>query len=559
MTRSPLCLWPRWLAVALVATTALAQSEPSGQHTVRVQVTGVSGRDVYLDQGRAQGLEAGMVARLFPPGLGQLEVEIRSVSSSSARAELPPGAPPPPVGTRGEIDVPDAPASTSTPPAAGGDQRPVPDHPPWTRQEQSRSADQPLLVPTYGQRPDERPFTLDGRLFASTQYQRDTGGARASSTLLSRLGIWSEGHNALGTGERLRFAGELDDRRGQFIDQPDTDEETGRVDLASVAVGTEDWAPLGLEAGRFISDGLPEIGLIDGVEGVLRCEHGLRFGAGVGSYPLPFPGRDTGDDLGFHAFVDYVADDRRSFAAAVGVQKTWHQGAPDRDLLLLRADGRPADGFWLQGSAKIDLYTAGDTLKSPGPELTEFLGQARFDGARCGTGLALSEFRWPDLLRAEFVNLPPELVRSGHVERASWSGWVRATDTMRLSARADLWRDQDDHGTAFELAGDCVDVWGRGSVLSAAVFTTDGGTLSGPGMRVDFRRPFGEVFAHAGYRWYHYDVTSLIAGTETYSRQSVELGLDWAVGNFDLDFTVERWFGDQEDAFALGIFAQWRF
>jgi hypothetical protein len=227
--------------------------------------------------------------------------------------------------------------------------------------------------------------------------------------------------------------------------------------------------------------------------------------------------------------------------------------------MVLRIEGRPGGGFWYYAGAKVDFYTSSDTIKGSGPELTEFLGQARWDGARAGTGLSLSRFRWPDLLRAEFVNLPPELVRSGHVERVSWSGWLRATDSLRLSARADVWHDQDDHGTAFELAGECNDVWGRGSVLSAAVFTTDGGTLSGPGLRVDYRRPFGAVYAHAGYRWYRYDVTSLLAGTETYSRQSVELGVDWAVGDFDLDFTFERWFGDQEDAFALGLYAQWRF
>ena len=31
------------------------------------------------------------------------------------------------------------------------------------------------------------------------------------------------------------------------------------------------------------------------------------------------------------------------------------------------------------------------------------------------------------------------------------------------------------------------------------------------------------------------------------------------LGSGDLDFSVERWFGDREDAWALGLWLQWRF
>lgn len=542
---------------AVFAAPVLAQE--TSARVVQVHVTSVSGRNVYLDKGRSQGLQQGMIVRLFPPGQGQIDLEVRTVSSSSARAELPAGLEPPPVGTRGEFTVDPGSASTAAPVRTGNDGKPVPEHPPWTRQEQPRSPDQPLLVPTYGQRPDERPFTLDGRMYASTMWNRDNGNGRADEYSLSRLGTYAEGHNAFGYGDRTRIAGEFDDRRVSVLGEPQEVDQNGRLDLASVAFGTEHWAPFGLEAGRFFSEHLPELGLVDGAESVMRFDSGLRVGAGAGSYPLPYPGRDTGADLGTHAFIDWCADDRRSFAAAAGVQKTWHEGTPDRDLLILRTEGRPSDSFWLYANAKIDLYTSSDTLKGAGAEVTEFYGQGRYDTKDWGTGVSVSQFRWPELLREEYQNLSPDLVRDGHVERLSGSWWGRTSERLRLSARADLWRDQSDSGTALDFGADYRDALGEGSLLSAAVFTSQGSYLSGPGLRLTLQEPLGAVLTRFGYRIFRYDITSLIDGSETYIRQSAELGASWAVGNFDMDLSAERWFGDQEDAFAVTLFAQWRF
>jgi hypothetical protein len=51
----------------------------------------------------------------------------------------------------------------------------------------------------------------------------------------------------------------------------------------------------------------------------------------------------------------------------------------------------------------------------------------------------------------------------------------------------------------------------------------------------------------------------LIQGDESQTRQSVDLGFDWYSGRWDFSFTFERWFGDGEDAFNLGLYAQYRF
>ncbi|MCA8953359.1 MAG: hypothetical protein KDE27_27855 [Planctomycetes bacterium] len=552
----------RFFAAALAwATPTVVVAQQTEERTVQVTVTSVSARSIFLDQGRNAGLTVGAIVQLFPPGVASLEVEVRAVSNTSARAVLPPDLPPPPIGTRGEVHVEVAATGGAPPgPAVGPVSRTVPDHPPWERNEPTRDAEQPLLVPTFGQRPDERPAELDGRLFAIGQWTRDNGGDRSSDYLLGRFGVRADATNWLGAAERIRFAGEFDERRVMVPDRPDQSDSSGRIDLLSVALGTEQWAPTGFEVGRFYSSVLPEIGLVDGAEVVRRYQNGLRFGGGVGAYPRPFPSRMTTDDMGAHAFVDFTANAQRTFAATLGFQKTWHRGAPDRDLVLVRLEGRPATGVSLFGSAKVDIYTSGDTIKGSGPELTEAFGTARWDGRNAGTGLSLTHFSWPELKRAEYQNLPVELVQNGEVERASWSGWVRPWNPVRGRLRFDTWRDQDRDGTSVTFDGDVRDVIGDGSSLLVSVFRSDGGFSSGPGARVLLRAPLAGGAWRAGYRWHRYELQGLVTGAETYTRQSAELGLGLPVSdNGDLDAVIEHWFGDRENAWSLGIYVQWRF
>jgi hypothetical protein len=538
----------RWCCVTAATVAALHAQEGAQERTQTVTVVSVADRDVYLDHGRDVGLKVGMTVRLFAPGQPPIDVEVRAVSATSARAEVPPGVPAPPIGSRGEVQV-----RVETAVATGGAVPPrpsAPEHPPWERRETPRTADQPLLVPTFGQKPEDRPATLDGRVFASGQWSRDAAGDRSSDYLYSHLGY----------GELFRFAGELDDRRVSVADRPDEDDQRARLDLVSLAFGTERWAPTGFEIGRFYSQALPEIGLIDGLEVVRRYEGGVKLGAGFGAYPRPFPNRDTGDDVGAHAFLDYVADDRRSFGATFGAQKTWHHGQEDRDLLVLRTDARPTDKLSLWASAKLDVYTGADAIKGSGVELTEAYASARWDERSLGFGLTGSRFTWPELLREEYQSLPVELVRDGFVDRFGGSAWWRVSDAVRLAARADHWRDQDRSGTSWGLDGDLAGLLGERTFLYASVFGSDGSYTTGPGARLGLRAPLGAGWWRFGYRRLEYELTGLTTGRETLSRQSAELGISMPLGQrSDLDAQIEHWFGDDEDVWALSVYWQWRF
>lgn len=543
-------------AIGIGAVLPAQMAAPETQ-VLQVTVTSASGRSVYLDRGRSDGLQVGTLVKLFPPGAGQVEVEVRSVSSNSSRAELQAGVPAPPVGTRGEVEVAIArsDASVDTP------RRPVsPQHPPWSRQEAQRTADQPLLVPSFGQRPEDRPMQLSGRLFGYGQWNADSSGTSSSDYFLGRVGTSLRADNPLGFGGRAQFAGELDRRLAQLDDAPDQSDGRGRIDLLSYAVGIEEYAPYRFEAGRFYSVGVPELGLLDGLEATANYQGGLRIGAGAASYPVPFPSRDSGDDLGLHVFTDYQSGKDRAFAAALAYQKTWHRGTADRDLLVLRMEGRPGDGVWLYGSAKIDFYSGRDTVKGSGPELTEFLGQARCDGADAGLGATLSHYTWPELRRQEYQSLPLSLLTDGKVDRAGLSGYVRPSRNVRLSGRVDFWRDQDRDGTAGEIATDITELFGPGSAFYAALFRSDGSYSSGPGARLRARKNLGDhASASAGYSWHRYDVQGLLSGDQTLTRQSIDVGLDLYFGDWDLNCTFERWFGDAEDSFSFGVYAQYRF
>ena len=53
-----------------------------------------------------------------------------------------------------------------------------------------------------------------------------------------------------------------------------------------------------------------------------------------------------------HAFAQWRDTDpeRSSASATLGVQKTWHRGAPDRDLLFGRGDWSPVDSLRVHSS-----------------------------------------------------------------------------------------------------------------------------------------------------------------------------------------------------------------
>jgi hypothetical protein len=542
---------PRACIVWSLAVVGALSQEQVSTRVVAVRVVSATADSVYLDHGRDVGIAIGDRVLLFPPGGGDVEVVVRSVTHSSARCEPAPGVPVAPVGTTGEAVVPKA-----APRQDRGTQ--APQHAPWERPVAPRSADQPLLVPTFGRRPEDRATEVRGRLFGLAQANRDRQGGD-SDYLLLRTGLRATTENLFGAADVVQLAGEWSLRDVSIEGREGQTDQTGRLDLASVSLGTEDYAPVGLQVGRFLSRHLPEIGLVDGAEVVLRYEGGLRVGGGVGAYPRPYPARNGGDDVGVHAFVDYVADEARTFAVALGVQKTWHRGRADRDLVVARAEWRPSRRWTVLTNARVDLYTGDEAIVTSKAELTELLAQVQWRGDVVGASVVGSHFSWPELLRAEYQLLSAELVRDGAVDRVALRGWWRPADWCTLRLRADRFEDQARDGTSARADAELRGLLGERSSLAMAAFQSDGGYTSGPGASAMLREQFAGARLRLGYRWHRYSLDSLVTGPETRVRESLQFGCSWQLSDrCDVDVQVERWFGDGQDAFSAGLFVQWR-
>jgi hypothetical protein len=551
----------RILLVTILALAALtAGARAQAPRRLRVTVTAATGRSVFLDQGRAAGIAPGLRVQFFPPG-GPVSGIVQDVSANSARVELPPGVSLPPPGTRGELELPaeevelpqEGPA-----PEDGGPGRQVPQHPPWTRQEEQRTPDMPLLSPAFSQRPQDRRPRIYGRIFGQTTISADDGDGRDNSYSLSRLGAWLEATNPLGLGGRFRFSGSLDYRTFDVPDDNDSDLKL-ILDEASYAIGGQEYAPYRLELGRFLPVSLPEIGVIDGGEGAVQLENGLRVGTGFGVYPRPFPDRDWGDDLSFHVFVDYQSDADHLLSGVLGYQKTWHEGDPDRDQLLGRLSIKPTESLWLYTGWRADIYTSSDEIKGQGIELTELWAQARYaPSSRKGAALSYSYYTWPELKRREYDEVTPELIRDGEVNRFGLSGWTYASDNVRLAGRVDYWKDQDDDGVGGEISAGWQDPASSAPALRGAIFYRQGSFTEGVGLRLEARKSFRVVEARIGYELFAYNDDEL-TGDDDFIRHSIRGGLDWRAGDWYYSLTGEFFTGDGEDAYTLGLYAEYRF
>lgn len=547
------------LAFAVLARPIAAQADET--ELVRVTVVSVSGRSVFLDQGRGAGLEPGMLVRLFPPGGAPVEGRVAAASTNSARVDLPAGAPVPPVGTHGELDVPSA--DSTAPPAAEPEPAapPAPEHPPWSAELPDLDADTPLLAPATRQAPRDRPRDVSGRLYTNLRNAIDDGGDRDARYTVARAGVWAEVANPFGRGGRLGVAGALDHRAADPTGAPDDRRTDVRLDRLSYAIGGEAYAPYRLEVGRFLSGPLPELGLVDGVEVAAQWEGGLRTGVGGGAYPVPLPDRATGDDVGFHVFADYESPTPGACSAALGYQKTWHEGAADRDQIVAHANAAVGDTWRVYGAVRADVYTSADHLKGAGVGLTELWLQARYTArsSRWGAGASCSHYEWPELRREEFAAVPDELVRDGRVDRLGASAWLRPAKPVRLSARLDGWDDHEDSGAGGELA---VDLDQRGTAwpaLHAAVFVSDGRYTDGVGARAEARRSIGAATVGLGYEWFRTDVTTSVGGEDTLVRRLVRADVAWGRGPWSASVGLDYDFGDAEHGWALGAYGAYRF
>ncbi len=548
------------LAALLLAPSAAA-SAPAADVRIEVRVTSAAGTSLYLDRGQSAGLAEGDRVQFRLDGNTAASGVVVAVSANGARVELDPNSPRPPVGSRGEVVVPDsrpgaaeaARAATGAGVAAGAQ------HPPWTHPPETWSQDQPLLAPAFGIPPEERESRFHGRAWLRFD---GTWGEGDQTYLLGAVGTDATLENPFGDGGALRFDAEA------FVRQSDVqdglygyDETRVRVDRLSYEVGGTADRPNSFALGRFLQNEFPELGVLDGVEWSRRARGGSRFGASFGWMPEPLTDFHSFEDLQAAVYFRHAFDPDERATLGLAYQNTWHDGEQDRNLFVLQGEVRPSRELSLRASAWVDLYTSDDVLKDSGPELTE----AQVSGtwtAESGAGLSvyLFERRFPELLRDEFLQPPPREVVDGVLDRLGANGWIPVSKRVRMTGRFEVWSDQSDDGTNAELGASLRDALGASSDLSGTVLWADGSYSSGPGARLQAHKTFGTTSAGLGWQSFWYEQKDYGGNDSELAQHSLFGSLDIPLSErWDLSFLFDRSIGDDLDSWTAGFLLQMRF
>lgn len=466
------------------------QGEP--EETVRLDLrvsTAGPGPRVTVDRGASDGLRAGDEVVFRPREGGVWRGVVARADERTAAVDLLDPAFVPQPGTRGEVRIPAArlarPAAPAPPPSGEGGEpheptsEGLPPHPGWQEPDDEWTPGLPLLARVRAVRPEDRAKQHGGRLtlLADTTWTTEDG----RSDAILRLGsdLWLE--NPFGKGGSLEMDLAFDQYDFETPDDDADDETAFRVDRLSYVLGGTRFAPRRVEAGRFLQHGMPELGVLDGVEVEQRLSSHHRVGASLGYMPEPDVEFDSFDDLQIAAFYEWTLDRRADVTLAAGVQKTWHDGSPDRDLIVTRFDYLPGAGWDLRGTAWVDLYDSGDD--ESGLALTHGLLSTSRRWERDGIDVSYRHLEFPDLLRQEYVESIFEDLADSAYDRLAAS-WVHETrGGTRLRALGGVWRDEEERGGDVELGVDVTDAWVAGDDAGVAVFGTRGSYSADAGMR----------------------------------------------------------------------------
>ncbi len=583
-----------WIAMTLFLAVPIGAGEDDFERIV-LRVVSSDPTGAAVDRGSRDGLEVGDTVEFFPRQGGVFRGSVSDVKDRTAFVRIDDPKFQPDAGTRGEVliprarlaadepdpDAPDDPDDPDDPDnpdgagdgsggdGAGGTGKPTEgedveviedpddvrakDHPDWKNKDENYKKGKPLLAEVRPVRPNARDPKYSGRAYAIGAITSIDSEFDAS---LFRIGTDILLENLFKRGGRIRFNTEMNFRT-------ETSDQFG-VDLlvrrASYAVGGTRFEPVRWEAGRFLHHAVPEFGVIDGFEWSKRNAKGHRFGASIGFLPTPTDDFDTLEDFSFSVFYRWIADLEENFSATIGFQKTWHNGEPDRDLILLKSHYHR--GAWdLHGTLWIDLYTGGDDIKGSGLELTQAILQARrrWDNGS-GVNITFLHLAFPELLRNEFLPLLAAEIDANRLDRLSVEFWWDFNDRMRAHTHGRIWDDEDQAGGAGEFGFEIRDFPFRRLRGDITAFATAGQFEDTFGFRVTFGRQgvrarWDVLYEVANHHLLDFppDVDDLIQHRVRFSTQF------YFESRWDLSSYVEVVSYDTEINWTLGFTVQRRF
>lgn len=467
----------------------------AAQGTIELEVRVGSGERGWalIDRGSADRLEVGDVVLFRPKDGPAYQGKVATLEERAARVELADPAITPAAGTRGKVQIPRVrldsgqkprvrPAPKRQAPADGGEAPVV-----FENQDETWQEGEPLLARVRPVRPHERPRTWHGHAYLGADWIESSEDDRRD--VFTRAGTSLIAENPFGNGGRLHMDGEWNARS---VDVPDLDDESDvelRVERLSYAWGGDRFEAVGWEAGRFLQKGMVEFGVLDGVERVVRTRSGHRYGASLGLMPEPDEEFQTGSDLQLAGFYEWVLDESEELSLAAGYQKSFHNGATDRDLLVARLQRLPNEGWTVFCTAWIDVYTDGDDEKGTLFGLTQAYlttGKRWSDGS--SFDLVLSHLEFPEIDRNEFLPVTDDQLADDHSERLALRSRLALTEDLRVVTGVGGWIDEDDEGGDAEFGFAFDDFAGESSFADVRGFVTGGRFVTSLGARASFGR-----------------------------------------------------------------------
>jgi hypothetical protein len=550
------------LALLAGAGRLVAQQEQRLE-PVELRVTVLQPGCATVDRGADDGLAEGDRVLFYPRAGGVQEGTVLRVGPRSAEVELADPAFAPPPGTRGQALVPSSRLAPPVPPESGppaqaGEPKAVAEHAPWPERDDGYQEGEPLLARVRPLRPDQRPARTSGRVYTVDDFVASSEDDRESG--LYRLGAETLYENTFGHGERIHLAGELSYRHTDVPDDDDERDTTLRVDRLSYEWGGTRFEDTAWEVGRFLQNGMPELGVLDGVEWGQRRADGDRYGFSAGFLPEPDFEYQSWADLQFAGYYRWVYDESERFSAAAAYQKSFHHDDADRDLLLGQLSYLPLVGWTFLGTAWVDLYTDSDTAKGPGLGLTQVYARAGHRWARGSTlDLVYTHLAFPDVERNEFRFLPDDELRANHSERLALDLRTPLTERSRLRSQVAAWIDEDEEGGDALLALAFEDALIERGLLDLAVYGTGGDYSSTLGARASLGRRTEHGTWRLDYDFASHHLYGFGDDNDDLPQHRLRGARDFHGERWSFSGYAEVGLWDDENSVAVGFFLERRF
>jgi hypothetical protein len=298
--------------------------------------------------------------------------------------------------------------------------------------------------------------------------------------------------------------------------------------------------------------------VLDGVEWSQRTNSGNTFGASVGFMPEPDQDQHTGDDLQFGASYRFVVDESELLSIQAGYQKTFHDLDADRDLFVAKVLYFPPADWDFSATAWIDWYTANDTAKGAGPELTQaYVTTGRtFDG---GSSLraTYTHRTFPEIDRNEFLPVTAAQLADDRSDRATVSGRHVVARNFAVTGLVGAWDDEDETGGDAEGGFQVDNFLFEKANFDAAAFGVRGRFNTTLGWRASIGTQSSHGLWRIGYEGTLNDIDGFESDNNSIPQHRIGVSFDtYSDSGWSFSTHVDGLFFDSETAVLAGLFLQ---